>query len=90
MIQPETDVIALARLARVEITDDAAKRLAEQLPRIIGYVGQLQAIPTEAVANEHPSVPQRTDEAHPSDTRDAILAAAPDREGDFWKVKAVL
>jgi aspartyl/glutamyl-tRNA(Asn/Gln) amidotransferase C subunit len=89
--QPAIDVAALARLARIEITPAAAARLAEQLPRILDYVGQLQAIPTEAVAVVHQPIPLREDVVAPTakEERDEILQQAPDHQADFWKVKSV-
>jgi len=80
----------LATLARLEVTDEATERLTEKLPAILEYVGQLQSIETETVANprdEHARL--RDDIAVASSTVDAILDQAPERVEKFWKVSGV-
>jgi len=81
----------LARLARMDILDSERPQFIEQLPRIMAYVGQLQSIKTEQIAPErdHPAR-LRDDLVEPSQSAAKILAAAPERSEDFWKVKAVM
>jgi aspartyl/glutamyl-tRNA(Asn/Gln) amidotransferase C subunit len=92
MDHPGIDVAALARLARIEGTPDMTGRLTEQLPRIIEYVGQLHTVTVETVPVMPTGSLLRTDavESASDEQRRRILDQAPDRQDDFWKVKAVL
>ena len=89
MDTPPIDISALGRLARLEFPADEGQRYTGQLPRLVDYVGQLQSIETDVVAESQPAVSMRPDEAAASPARNEILAAAPEREGDYWKVKTV-
>lgn len=89
MPTPKISIEALAQLARFDFTPAEAKRYAEQLPKVVDYVSQLQAVTTEVVPAVALFRPMRPDQVVPSPAREQILAAAPEREGDFWKVKAV-
>ena len=91
MPRPDIDVPALARLSRIDVSPDMATRLGEQLPRIIDYVGQLQDVTAEVVPVVPEAMPLREDAVTMAskDVRQQILAQAPDRQDDFWKVKAV-
>ena len=90
MQTPEMDVAALATLARIAVDKQEADRLKEQMPRILEYVGQLQAVPAELVAVVPTAAVLRPDVIETSATRDKILERAPERQGDFWSVKPVL
>lgn len=89
MQTPEIDIPALGRLARLDFTPEEKERYASQLPKVVEYVGQLQAVQTDVVATSIAPVPMRADIIEPSPSREEILAIAPEREGDFMKVKAV-
>lgn len=84
------DILKLAQLSRLELTAEEVALLSAQLPNIVEYVSQLQTIdaPT-TVANDAPPVPLRTDEVIASTVTSDILAQAPERQDDFWKVDAV-
>ncbi len=43
------DVLQVARLARLELTDDELTRMADQLNRILGYVEQIRQLNTDGV-----------------------------------------
>lgn len=88
-ISPE-QIHQLATLARLELTDAEVEQLVDQLPKIVNYVGQLQRVETNA--EPAPIVPPaalRLDKVRPSEAAKAIVAQAPDRTGDSWKVDAV-
>jgi aspartyl-tRNA(Asn)/glutamyl-tRNA(Gln) amidotransferase subunit C len=82
------DVLHVARLARLQLTDEEVGRMAEQLSSIIGHVQELEALDLAGVeptahaldlANE-----TRPDAARPSWPRDEVLANAPDpADGGF-------
>lgn len=86
-----TMVSGLGELARIELRDEEKTDLVEQLPKILDYVGHLQAVSTDAPPDGRavPNAP-RADDVRPSDHRQAILGQAPDRLEDFWRVPPVL
>lgn len=89
------DVDHIAKLARLDLTDQEREVFAHQLSQILEYVSQLQAVDTADV----PPTAQvsglvnvtRPDEIVNTDpaVRAGLLAAIPDRDGDFIKVKGV-
>jgi aspartyl-tRNA(Asn)/glutamyl-tRNA(Gln) amidotransferase subunit C len=92
-IKPE-EVRWVAHLARLELSDAELATMTAQLGAILDYVRQLQQVPTDGVEPlAHPLPLQnvfRADECRPSLPADAALANAPERDGDFYAVPAVL
>ena len=88
------DVRWVAHLARLELSPDELAVITPQLQAILAYVDQLRQVNTEGVEPlAHPLPIQnvfRSDELAPSLPVDAALANAPAREGDFYRVPAVL
>jgi aspartyl-tRNA(Asn)/glutamyl-tRNA(Gln) amidotransferase subunit C len=88
-ITPE-GVRQLAKLARLDLRDDEVDQLVRQLPSIVDYVSQLQAIEAPVlVETDVTTLIARNDEHEPSPVRENILNQAPERLEDFWKVDAV-
>ena len=88
------EVLHIARLARVGLTESEITRLSEQLSNILENFEVLQqvdttGVPPTAQAAALQSV-MREDEVAPSFPADDILANAPRREGDCFRVRAVL
>jgi aspartyl-tRNA(Asn)/glutamyl-tRNA(Gln) amidotransferase subunit C len=87
------EVRKVARLARLELSEDDLARMQPQLSAILDYVAQLQQIDTEGVEPlAHPLPVQnvfREDEPRPSLPVDAALTNAPVRLGDYFGVPAV-
>jgi len=86
------EVLHVARLARLELTDDEVERFREQLNAIleaVGKVAELDLADVEPTA--HPldlaNVWAR-DEPRPSLPVDDALANAPDRDGGLFRVPA--
>ena len=88
------EVLHIARLARLGMTSDEVDRLSEQLSHILESFEVLQQVDTAGVPpTAQPNTLQnvlKADEARPSLPQDDVLANAPCREGDFFRVKAVL
>ena len=88
------EVLRIARLARVGLTEEEIDRLSEQLSNILESFEVLQQVDTAGV----PPMAQpntlrnvlKADEARPSLPQDEVLANAPCKEGDFFRVRAVL
>ena len=88
------EVLHIAHLARVGLTDSEITRLSEQLSHILENFEVLQQVDTTGVTPTAQSVALqsvvRDDEVAPSFPADDILANAPRREGDCFRVRAVL
>ncbi len=84
----------IARLARLGIEDGEVERFAGQLSEILDYFERLRQVDTEGVPPTAHTLPLhnvfRDDDPAPSMEPDQTLANAPQREGDLFKVRAVL
>jgi aspartyl-tRNA(Asn)/glutamyl-tRNA(Gln) amidotransferase subunit C len=88
------DVRWVAHLARLELSGEELAVITPQLQAIVAYIDQLRQVDTDGVEPlAHPLPIQnvfREDEPAPSLPVDAALANAPARQGDFYRVPAVL
>ncbi len=87
------EVRHVAQLARLHLEHDELVKMQQQLSDILGYVDMLQEVdvtgvpPTAQVTDVVNVV--RPDVVEPSLPVDEVLAAAPHREGNYFKVKPV-
>jgi aspartyl-tRNA(Asn)/glutamyl-tRNA(Gln) amidotransferase subunit C len=84
----------VARLARICLSDDEVPALRAQFATILAYFDKLAELDTTGIeplarAVELHSV-MAEDAPGPSLTAEEALAAAPDRDGSFFKVPKVL
>jgi len=93
MIDSE-QVRKVAHLARLELTAEEEARFTSQLGSILEYFEQLSELD---VTNAPPTTRAidvsnvvRQDELEPYPNREAILACAPEQEGDFFKVPKII
>ena len=88
------EVLHVARLARLAMSDDEADRLGGQLSAILDYVRQLDRLDTrDVVPTSHAvetSTPFRDDVVEPFGDREALLANAPDRLNDCFRVPRII
>ena len=88
------DVLHIARLARIELSEDDVSRFAAQLSGILDHFAALSAVDTEGVEPTAHPLPlanvMRDDEVAPSLRREEVLANAPDQEEGYLRVRAVL
>lgn len=88
------EVTRIAKLARLEFNDSEKQKLQQELSSILEYVDQLSEVdPGETVViSEDPSGINlmRTDVAEVVENPEEFLAQAPDRQGNFIKVKSVM
>jgi aspartyl-tRNA(Asn)/glutamyl-tRNA(Gln) amidotransferase subunit C len=88
------EVLHIAALAKVGVTDADVEKMREQLSNILENFGALQKLDTQNVAPTAQSIALHNvimpDEILPSLFSEEVLANAPQREGDFFKVKIVL
>jgi aspartyl-tRNA(Asn)/glutamyl-tRNA(Gln) amidotransferase subunit C len=92
-LSPE-EVRHIALLARVGLTDEEVARLQVQLSQILDYFERLKAVDTENVPPTAHTLAMdnvmRDDEPQPSFDKEDILANAPQREEDLFRVRAIL
>lgn len=90
----ERDVEHVARLARLMLTDAEKSRMREQLARILTYIDKLRELDVEGVEPTSHAVPMvnvmREDEVRPCCPLDAMMANAPDRAGEFFRVPRII
>ncbi len=91
---PRKEVLHIALLARLGLTETEVDSLRKQLSDILENFEALQQVDTTDVPPTAQSIPlqsvMRNDEVTPSLPADEILANAPRREGDCFRVRAVL
>jgi aspartyl-tRNA(Asn)/glutamyl-tRNA(Gln) amidotransferase subunit C len=96
------DVRRVAELANLELTAEEEPRMQRDLSAVLGYIAELNELDTAGV----PAMAQvgemlggvvhergetlRTDEVRPSLDRAAVMAAAPETDGRFFKVPRVI
>ena len=84
------EVLHVARLARLELTDDEVERFTEQLSAILEAVAKVSELDlSEVEPTAHPLDVVNVwaeDEPRPSIAVDDAFANAPEREGGFFKV----
>jgi aspartyl-tRNA(Asn)/glutamyl-tRNA(Gln) amidotransferase subunit C len=87
-------VAHLASLARIDLSPDEITRLAHDLGEIVESVAKVTAVATPDVpATSHPMPLTnvfREDVVVPSLTVEQALSGAPDRDGDKFRVPAIL
>jgi aspartyl-tRNA(Asn)/glutamyl-tRNA(Gln) amidotransferase subunit C len=88
------EVQHIARLARLGMTEAELERFRGQLSNILENFEILQQVDTTDVPPTAQSIPlqnvTRDDEVTSSLPPDDVLANAPQREGEFFRVKPVL
>lgn len=90
----EIDVDHVARLARLDLTEEERDRLRSQLPVILEHAERVQEVAAEDVpATSHP-IPLRNvfreDEPEPTLSQDEALAGAPETEKGQFKVPRIV
>ncbi len=84
------EVLHVARLARLALTDEEIERLTEQLGAILDAVGKVSELDlTDVPPTSHPLDLVNVwdeDEPRPSLPLDDVFANAPERDGDLFRV----
>jgi len=88
------DVEHVARLSRLALTDQEKDRMRRELDGILSYIDKLRALDTANVPPTSHAVPMtnvmREDEPRPSLAQDLMLANAPERSGEFFRVPKII
>ena len=88
------EVEHVARLARLELSEDEKGQMTAQLDAILGYIDTLNSLDTSGVEPTATVIPMvsvmREDVVRPSLDREEALANAPDREDVFFRVPRII
>lgn len=88
------DVVEIARLARLELSEDEIEALGGELTAILEHMAVLQSLDTEGVPPMTHAVPMnlrlREDEVGESLPVETALGAAPERADDHFQVPNVI
>jgi aspartyl-tRNA(Asn)/glutamyl-tRNA(Gln) amidotransferase subunit C len=86
------EVLHVARLARLDLTEEEIERFGRQLDAILDAVGKVAELDlTDVEPTAHPLELVNVwgeDEPRPSLPLDEVFANAPDRDGNFFRVPA--
>lgn len=94
----KTEVEKIAELARLELSEKEKEKFSEDLSSVLGYVQKLSEVNIEKVEPmaggiNLDNVTRQDDETKcivSPEMRKQILDAAPNREGDHFKVPSIL
>jgi aspartyl-tRNA(Asn)/glutamyl-tRNA(Gln) amidotransferase subunit C len=96
------EVLRVAELANLDLTADEVPRMQRDLNAILGHIAQLNELDTTGVPAmaqvgemlgaqpELTGAALRADTVRPSLDRKAVMAAAPESDGRFFKVPKVI
>lgn len=88
------DVKHIAKLARLKLNDKEIDYFADQLSKIIDYIGQLKEVDTSNIEpTSHVLLIQnvfRKDIVESSLKQSDVLKNAPSKEGEFFKVPRII
>lgn len=88
------DVEHVARLARLELSEEEKSLFAGQMDAILGYVDKLKELQTDDILPTSHAVPMenafREDLTRPSIGIEKALANAPDHADSFYRVPKVI
>jgi len=88
------DVVRVARLARLALTEAELETMREQLNAILSHIDALRAVDTAGIEPTSHAVPQfnvmRDDDPRPCLSVEEMLTNAPDRAGDFFRVPRII
>ena len=88
-----SDIEKLSQLARIDVSDEEKASLAKEIEAILSYVAEIQKASADAPVKEDylRNVFRGDVETHESGKfTEKLLAASPDREGQYFKVKKIL
>lgn len=88
------EVLHVAKLARLNLTEEETTRLMEDMGSIIGFADKLNELDTEGVVPTAHAIPMqnafRKDEIAESFPREDILKNAPDSDGEGFLIPKVV
>jgi aspartyl-tRNA(Asn)/glutamyl-tRNA(Gln) amidotransferase subunit C len=94
MPSDKIDIRYVAKLARIELTDEEVDRFGVQLADLLDHVNALANLDTASVAATAQVVESRNvergDRVVPCLDRETVLSQAPQRQGAFFRVPRII
>jgi aspartyl-tRNA(Asn)/glutamyl-tRNA(Gln) amidotransferase subunit C len=88
------DIEKVARLARLELSEEEKVTFGNQLEQVLNYMEQLNQLDTTGVEPTSHAIPLsnvfKEDEVKPSFSQEEVLAIAPDKENGHFKVPKII
>ncbi len=88
------DIEKVARLARLELSEEERETFGNQLEQVLAYMEQLNRLDTSGVEPTSHAIPLynvfREDRVRPSFPHEEVLAIAPDEEDGHFKVPRII
>jgi len=88
------DIEKVARLARLELSEEERVTFGNQLEQILTYMEQLNRLDTTGVEPTSHAIPIhnafREDETRPSFPQEEVLSISPDQENGHFKVPRII
>lgn len=89
------DIAHLAKLSRIAVSDSEATALAEDITSILGYVSEIEEITGNKEGEKKVgalyNVMREDENPHePGKYTEDLLALAPDRDGQYVRVKKII
>ena len=88
------DIAALAKLARLEVSDEELKKLEKEIPEILAFVDKLKEVNVDGVEpTSHPLALKnvfREDTVAPSLAIEEFLKKSPKAHGRFFEVPKII
>jgi len=88
------DIEKVARLARIELSQEEKKIFGDQLEQILNYMEQLNEVDTSGIEPTSHAIALfnvfREDEVRPSFPKDEILDIAPEEEDGHFRVPRII
>ncbi len=90
----KVDIEKVARLARLELSEEEKATFGNQLEQILTYMEQLNRLDTSGVEPTSHAIPIynvfREDEVRPSLPQEEVLGIAPDEQDGHFKVPRII
>lgn len=88
------DLDKVAKLARIKLKPEEKEKLSKDLDNILAYIETLSRLDTkDTPPTSHVLALEnvfRPDEVKKTDIREQVLEAAPERDGNFFKVPKII
>ena len=90
----KVDIEKVAKLARLDLSEEEAETYGNQLEQILTYMEQLNRLDTTGVEPTSHAIPIqnafREDETRPSFPQEEVLGIAPEEEDGHFKVPRII
>jgi aspartyl-tRNA(Asn)/glutamyl-tRNA(Gln) amidotransferase subunit C len=90
----QEEVKKIAKLCRIELSEDEVEKYQKELSQVLGYVEELNQVNTEGIEpiSQVTGLQNvlREDRAEQSDLREKIIANFPDSKDGYLKIKNIL